>query len=342
MPRIPAAGCALAALVSLAPAALAQQSPEQFYKSKSIEMFIGYPPGGSNDVYARVLAQHMGKHVPGSPNFVVHNMPGAGSFLAANQVFAVSPKDGTVICIGAPTLAIDEKLGTQGVRYKTSQFNWIGRINSLVNIVMTWKTSPVKTIADAQKMSATLAGTGAGSTVSIYPTVLNNVIGTRYKLVMGYRGSNEAMLAMERGETEGHSTSWEAVKTAHPEWIRDKSISISVQFSLARHPELPDVPTAVELGRTPEEKRVLEAVMAASEVGTAFFTTPGAPPERVEALRRAFDKTMEDPAFKADLEKVRVGIGPMKGEDLQKLVAQVADLPADLTEKLKLIYNDKQ
>ena len=322
--------------------ARAQPSVEAFYKSKSMDMFIGYPPGGSNDVYARVLAQHMGKHIPGNPNIVVHNMPGAGSFLAANQVFAASPKDGSVICIGAPTLAIDEKLGTPGVRFKTSQFNWLGRINSLVNIVMTWKTSPVKTIADAQAKEATLAGTGAGSTVSIYPTVLNNVIGTKYKLVMGYRGSNEAMLAMERGETEGHSTAWEAVKTAHPEWIRDKSISISVQFSLARHPELPDVPTAVELGRNPAEKRLLEAVMAASEVGTAFFTTPGAPPERVEALRRAFDKTMADPAFKADLDKVRVGIGPMKGEDLQKLVSQVADLPADLTEKLKVVYTDKQ
>ncbi len=331
-----------AAFLALAPGALAQQSVEAFYKSKTIDMFIGYPPGGSNDVYARVLAQHLGKHVPGNPNIVVHNMPGAGSFLAANQVFAVSPKDGTVICIGAPTLAIDEKLGTQGVRYKTAQFNWIGRISPLVNIVMTWHTSPVKTIEDAQKREVTMAGTGAGSTVSIYPTVLNNVIGTKYRLVMGYRGSNEAMLAMERGETEGHSTSWEAVKTAHPEWISENKVSIPVQFALTRNPELASVPTAVELGRTEEEKRILEAVMAASEVGTAFFTTPGAPADRVAALRAAFDATMEDAAFKADLDKVRVGIGPMKGVDLQKLVTKVADLPADLTAKLKLVYTDKQ
>ena len=202
--------------------------------------------------------------------------------------------------------------------------------------------SPVKSVADAQKRETTLAGTGAGSTVSIYPTVLNNVIGTKFKLVMGYRGSNEAMIAMERGETEGHSTSWEALKTAHPDWIAEKKVTVFVQFALTRHPELKDVPTAVEFARNDEEKRILEAVMAASEVGTAFFTTPGAPAERVEALRRAFDKTMDDPAFKADLQRARIGIGPMKGEDLQKLVSRVSDLSPELTAKLKLVYTDKQ
>ncbi len=340
--RPAAAGAAALSALALAPRAMAQAPVEAFYKSKPIEMLIGYPPGGSNDVYARILAQHLGRHIPGAPGFIVHNLPGAGSFLAANQVFSASPKDGSVIAIGAPTLAIDEKLGTPGARYKTAQLNWIGRISPLVNMVMTWHTSPVKTIADAQTTQATLAGTGAGSTASIYPTVLNNIIGTKYKLVMGYRGSNEAMLAMERGETEGHSTSWEALKAAHPEWIRDKKISIAVQFSLTRHPEMPDVPAAVELARNPGEKSLLEAVMAASAVGTAFFTTPGAPPERVEALRQAFDKTMADPAFRADLEKVRISLDPMKGADLQKLVMQVADLPAELTEKLRLIYTDKQ
>lgn len=333
----------LIALLVLAPSlAHAQASVEAFYKSKNIDLIIGYPPGGSNDVYARILAQHLGKHVPGNPSVVAHNMPGAGSFLAANQVHAVSPKDGSVVAIGAPTLAIDEKLQTQGARYKTAELNWLGRVSPLVNMVMTWHTTPVKSVADAQKRETTLAGTGAGSTVSIYPTVLNNVIGTKFKLVMGYRGSNEAMIAMERGETEGHSTSWEALKTAHPDWIAEKKVTVFVQFALTRHPELKDVPTAVEFARNDEEKRILEAVMAASEVGTAFFTTPGAPAERVEALRRAFDKTMDDPAFKADLQRARIGIGPMKGEDLQKLVSRVSDLSPELTAKLKLVYTDKQ
>ena len=316
----------------------AAQAQEPFYKGKTLELIIGYPTGGSNDVYARLLSTHLGKHIPGNPTVVARNMPGAGSFLAANHMTAVAPKDGTSIAICAPTIALDEKLGTPGVRFKTAQMNWIGRISPLINIVMIWKTSPVKTVADAQKTEVTLGGTGVGSTVSIYPTVMNNMFGTKYKLIMGYKGSSEAMLALERGEVAGHSTAWEALKTAHPSWKPDGDVTIPVQFALKPHPELPDVPTAMEFARTPDEKRVLEAILNATEVGTAFFTTPGAPAERVTLLRRAFDATMQDPDFKADVEKMRVSLAPMKGEDLQKLVAQVSDLPADVTEMVRKVY----
>ena len=271
---------AAAAVISLA-APAAAQTPEQFYAGKNIDFVIGYPPGGSNDTLGRLVARHIGKHIPGKPNVIPKNMPGAGSFLAVNTVFNVSPKDGSVIGIGAPTMPLDERLGTQGVRFKTAELNWIGRTDSLINMVFMWKTSPVQTIADALKTESTLSGTGVGSTVSIYPTALNNVIGTRFKLVMGYKGSNEAMLAVERGEVEGHSTSWTALKVAHPDWVRDKTVSILVQFSLKRHPELPDVPTAVDLARNDEERAILSAIMNAAEVGTAFFTTPGAPADRV-------------------------------------------------------------
>ena len=184
----------------------AAQAQEPFYKGKTLELIIGYPTGGSNDVYARLLSTHLGKHIPGNPTVVARNMPGAGSFLAANHMTAVAPKDGTSIAICAPTIALDEKLGTPGVRFKTAQMNWIGRISPLINIVMIWKTSPVKTVADAQQTEVTLGGTGVGSTVSIYPTVMNNMFGTKYKLIMGYKGSSEAMLALERGEVAGHST----------------------------------------------------------------------------------------------------------------------------------------
>src|SRR5436190_2685247 len=257
---------AIAAAVAIAgPQALAQ-TPEQFYKGKSIELAIGYPPAGSNDFYARLLARHLGKHIPGNPNIVPQNRPGAGSFLTLAYVYGVAPKDGTVIGIGAPTAPLDEKLGTQGVRFKTAELNWIGRIDSLINIVFTWHTSPVKTVDDAFKTEAKLSGTGVGSTVSIYPTVMNRVLGTKFKLIMGYKGSNDAQLAVERGEVEGHSTSWTAVKVGHPEWWPKKTISILVQFALTRHPELPDIPTAVDLARDDEEKQVLSAIMVAAEV----------------------------------------------------------------------------
>jgi tripartite-type tricarboxylate transporter receptor subunit TctC len=314
------------------------QKPEQFYAGKTIDFVIGYPPGGSNDVWARLIARHIGKHIPGKPNVVPKNMPGAGSFLAVNTVYSVSPKDGTVIAIGAPTTALDEKLGTNGVRFKTSELNWVGRVDSLINMVFMWHTSKVKTFADAQKYESTLSGTGAGSTVAIYPTVANNVLGTKFKLIMGYKGSADAQLAVERGEVEGHSTAWVAVKVGHPDWYSSKKISILVQFAIKRHADLPNVPTIDDLARNNEQRQILSAIVAAAEIGSAFFTTPGVPPDRLNALRRAFDATMKDKDFLADVTKTKLAVSPMKGEDLQKLVKQVSDIKPDVLEKVRTAY----
>jgi tripartite-type tricarboxylate transporter receptor subunit TctC len=340
MPMTRSARIAAATLAAVAATALpaAAQTPEQFYKGRTIELIVGYPPAGSNDVYSRLLARHIGKHIPGNPTVVVQNKPGAGSFVALGHVYNVAPKDGSVLALGAPTAALDERLGTPGVRFKTAEFNWIGRIDSLINIVFLWHTSPVKSVADAQRMEAKLSGTGVGSTVSIYPTVMNNVLGTRFKLVMGYKGSSEAQLAVERGEVDGHSTSWTAVKVGHPDWRPDKKINIIVQFALKKHPELPEVPTVVELARNDEERQILRAVMNATEIGTSFFTTPGAPADRVAALRRAFDATMKDPEFVADAERTKLTLGPLQGEELQKLVAEVSNLSPELLEKVRAAY----
>jgi tripartite-type tricarboxylate transporter receptor subunit TctC len=201
-----------------------------------------------------------------------------------------------------------------------------------------WKTSPVKTFADAQKIESTLSGTGVGSTVSIFPTVMNNVFGTKFKLVMGYKGSNEAMLAVERGEVEGHSTSWTALKVAHPDWIRDKSVTVLVQFALKHHPELPDIPTAVDLARNDEERMILRAILNATEIGTAFFTTPAVPAERVTVLRRAFDATMKDPELLSEAQRINVAVSPLPGEELQKLVAEVSNLSPALLDKVRAAY----
>ncbi len=315
------------------------QAPEEFYKGKTIDFIIGYPPGGSNDLWGRLVGHHIGDHIPGRPTIVPKNMPGAGSFLAANQIFNALPKDGTVIGIAAPTIPLDEKLGTPGVRFKTAELNWIGRVDSLVNMVFMWKTSPVQTLTDAMKIQSTLSATGIGSTVSIYPTVMNNVLGTKFKLVMGYRGSNEAMLAVERGEVEGHSTSWTALKVAHPDWLREKKVTILAQFSLQRHADLPDIPTAVDLARNDEERELLATVMNAAEVGSAFFTTPGVPADRLDALRRAFDATMKDPRFLADVAKTNLTISPLTGEELQTVVAQVSNISPSLLEKVRAAYS---
>jgi tripartite-type tricarboxylate transporter receptor subunit TctC len=317
----------------------AQAQPvEEFYRGKTMEVVIGFGAGGGNDTYARLLANHIGKHIPGRPNLIPKNMPGAGSFLAVNNVFNIAPRDGTVIALGAPTIALDEKIGTEGVRFKSSGLNWIGRIDSQIDVLFMSTASPVKTLEDARKTEATIASTGAGSASSNYPTVLNNVVGTKFKLILGYRGSNDAMLAVERGEAEGHSTAWNTLKVAKPEWVSERKINMLVQFALNRHPELGDVPTAIELGRSDEDRQVLKAIMSASEIGTAFFTSPGVPSDRVTALRRAFDATMKDPAFLADAKKAKFSVGPMTGEDVQKLVAEVDALPASLAGRIRAAF----
>jgi tripartite-type tricarboxylate transporter receptor subunit TctC len=339
--RIISSAAAVVLLAGLNSQASAQ-TPEQFYAGKNIDFVIGYPTGGANDVWARVIARHIGKHIPGKPNVIPKNQPGAGSFLAVNTVYSVSPKDGTVLAIGAPTIALDEKLGTQGVRFKTAELGWIGRSDALINIVFTWQTSKVKTFADAQKYESTLSGTGAGSTVSIYPTVMNNVYGTKFKIIMGYKGSAEAQLAVERGEVEGHSTAWTAVKVAHPDWRPSKKISILAQFALAPHPDLKDVPTAVSLARNDEERQIVSAIVAAADIGLAFFTTPGVPADRLAALRRAFDATMKDKDFLDEVEKLKLTASPMKGEDLQQLISKVTSLSPTMLEKVRTAYTANQ
>lgn len=316
----------------------AAQSPADFYRGKTIEIIIGFGPGGSNDTYSRMLSTHIGKHIPGAPNVILRNMPGAGSFIAVNQIYTASPKDGTVIGLGSPTLALDEKLGTTGVRFKTAELNWIGRIGPLVNIVFTAKNAKTQTLVDARIYETTLSGTGAGSTASIYPLVLNKVLDTKFKMVMGYKTSNEGMLAVERGEVEGHSTAYEAVRAAKPAWLTDGTITIISQFGLKRLPELPNVPTAIESARTDEERQILTAIMSASEIGTSYFTTPNTPPDRLNALRRAFDETMKDSGFTGDLGRMRMSAGPLPGEEVQKMVGEFTKMTPELLEKVRAAY----
>jgi tripartite-type tricarboxylate transporter receptor subunit TctC len=328
----------VASSIALPNEAQAQSAIEQFYKGKTIDVIIGYPPGGSNDVFARFIARHLGKYIRGNPNLVTRNMPGGGSLLAANHVYAVAPKDGTVLAIVSPTAPLDEKLGNKAVKYKANEFNWIGRVTTAVNPLMVWSTQPFTSWKDALTQEITLSATGAGSTVSVYPTVLNNVMKTRFKLVMGYKGSGESMLAMERGEVAGHSTAWEALKTQHPDWITGKKVRFLLQFALTRHHEMADVPTALEIAETDEQRAIFRTVLNATAIGKPFFTSPGVPPERVEALRRAFDKMVQDKDFAEEFKRAKVDLIPLNGEGLQKLVQDLMNIPPDLVEKVKAVY----
>src|SRR5215813_11846119 len=187
------------------------QSVESFYRGKTVTVVIGYPPAGANDFYGRAVARHIGKHIPGNPTVVPRHMPGGGSLLAANHIFNVAPKDGTTLGLIVPTAPLEERLGAANVRFKAADFNWIGRLAATPNVTFMNANAPVKTIQDAMEHESVLGATGRSSTVAIYPTSLNVILGTKFKLVMGYAGSAEAMLAMERGEVQGHSTTWEGV-----------------------------------------------------------------------------------------------------------------------------------
>ena len=269
---------------------------------------------------------------------VPRNAPGAGSLIAASRIFNAEPKDGTTLGLLSPTIPLDEKLENAAAKYRSADFNWIGRVAPAPNITFIMATSAVKTIADAFDKVAVLGATGRAASNSIYPNVLNNVLGTKFKIVNGYEGAAAAMIAMERGEVEGHSSTYDALKTAHPDWITGKRVNIVVQYSLHRHPELDGVPTAVELARNADERAVLSAVASAAEIGKFILSTPGVPPARVTALRRAFDAMVKDREFIAEAEKLRIELLPLPGEELQTIVKTVQDLSPDLTQKIKAMY----
>jgi tripartite-type tricarboxylate transporter receptor subunit TctC len=325
-------------LLASAPISARAQSTESFYEGKTITMVIAGPPAGAYDVYARLAGRYIGKYLPGNPSIVPRNMPGAGGLIAANYMFNVAPRDGTVLATLVPTFPLEEELGLSAAKYKASRFAWIGRLATQPNITFVMSTSKVKTIADAFDKVALLSATGRSATNAIYPTVLNNVLGTKFKVVTGYEGSAAAMLAMERGEVEGHSSTYDGLKNQHEDWIRTRKVNILVQYLLKHHPELPDVPTSVELARTPEQAMILRAVSSASEIGKFVLAPPGIPQQRIGALRRAFDAMVKDPEFVAEAARLRIELEPLAGTELQELVEEVQEMPLDVVQKVKAIY----
>ncbi len=330
--------CALILVGTLPLGSAHAQSVEDFYRGKTMSMIIGYPTAGANDSFARTVARHIGKHIPGNPRVVVRNMPGGGSFIAANHLYNVAPKDGTVLSLLAATIPLEEALGAANVKFKAARFNWIGRMAPGTNVTFVWSDSPVKSIKDVLAREVVLGATGRSATPTVYPGVLNNVLGTKFKLVMGYEGSTTAMLAMERGEVEGHSTSWDGLRAFRPDWVRQNKVNILVQYGVKRHPDLPDVPTSVELGRTPEEQQILRIVAHATEVGKMVLTAPDVPVERVTALRRAFDATVKDPDYVADMRKQGLELTPMAGEELQDFVEEIGRVPPAVMDRVRAIY----
>jgi tripartite-type tricarboxylate transporter receptor subunit TctC len=321
----------LAAALTLMPA-FAQADPvEDFYRGKEIRLIIGYPAsGGGYDAYARFLAKHLGRFIPGKPTINAQNMPGASSLTMVNSLFAGQPRDGTVIGAGAGSVTTAGLFGAQGARFDARQLNWLGSLNAEVGLVVTYKTSATKTAADAMARETLMGANGATDGNNIFPHTMNKVLGTHFKVIPGYQSTNAIAVAMEAGEIEGvASWHYSSVATTKPQWLTDGSLNFLIQLALKPHPDMAaSVPTIMDLAKTPEQKSVLELVFAQQDLGRPFFLGPGIPPERVEALRRAFDVMVSDPEVLKDAQSMRLEINkPMPGREIQTLVDRLYAMP---------------
>ena len=301
--------------LALGPAPAAAQDP---FAGKTVTISIGFGPGGGYDLYGRVLARHLGRHLPGHPTVVVSNMPGAASIRAANYIASVAPKDGTALGIVAQSIAEEQLLGVAGVGYDVAKLAWIGRIAANVEVAYVWHAAAVKTLDDLRSTEATFAGTGPSS--SIYPRLLNAIAGMKWKVIAGYNTTTAAHLAMQRREVDGATSSLNTLKTTQRDWLDNALIRILVQFAPRRSPELATVPSVVELATTPEDRDVLAFYANSGTVGRAVIGPPGMPAERVALLRTAFDATMKDADFRAEIATTKLEFEPMAGAELQALV----------------------
>ncbi|MEX0840910.1 MAG: tripartite tricarboxylate transporter substrate-binding protein [Xanthobacteraceae bacterium] len=330
-PRILLALCGALALPATA---LAQDAVADFYKkNNTVRLIVASEAGGGYDAYSRLLARHMGKHIPGNPNIVVQNMPGAGGIVAANFVYNAAPKDGTVFGQVQRAVPFIQILGDPGPQYETAKFNWLGSLASEVTLCVSWHTSPVKTFADLRKTELIVGGSGPNDTEQV-PAILNNILGAKYKIISGYPSSTAVTLAVERGEVNGICSSYSSLSTRNANWFKDKKINLLVQASTQRHPDLKDVPLALELATNPDDKALLEFNDARLAVGRPFMAPPGVPAERVKALRAAFMATVKDKDFLADAAREKRALDVVSGEDMQALLERVAKTPKALIERL--------
>ncbi len=324
-------------LVGWPSAALSQQSVEDFYRGKKIDLVIGYSSGGTYDLYARLVARHLSRYIPGRPLIVPRNMPGAGSRTAATFVYTIAPRDGTVLGTADQSLALQQAAGDTRIKFDTTKFIYIGNPNIENNTTAAWHASGIKTIEDARRREVTVGATG-GSTSSQYPKAMNALLGTRFKIILGYPGGNDINLAMERGEVDVRgSNSWASWKATRAHWLAENKINILVQIGLKKLPELPDVPLLMELGGNDDDRELLRLLSASTVIGRPIFTTPDVPAERVKALRDAFDAMVRDPAFLEQARKENFDIDAVSGEALQKLVAEIVAMPKTQGERLKKI-----
>lgn len=302
-----------------------------FYKGKKITFIIGGTPGGGYDVYARQFARYYGNYMPGKPGIISQNMQGAGSIRAANYIYNVARKDGTMIGVVQRTIPILPLYGKSGLQYDPLKFNWLGSLNNEVSVCVSRKDSGIATFAEAQQKTLIIGGSGANDTEN-FPSVLNNLLGTKFKIVSGYKGPDIA-LAMERNEVQGRcGWSWTSLKNQHPTWLKDGSMNVLVQLSVEKMDEI-KAPFVMDLAKTEEQRDVLELVFAPQAFGRPFMMPPDVPADRVKAAREAFVKASADKAFVAEIERLKFDVSLVTGERMQTLIAKLLRTPPAVIDK---------
>jgi len=333
--------CALLAVLVFATSALAQSSVEAFYRGRTVEMVVGTQPGGGYDLYGRLIARTIGKHIPGNPAVVVKNMPGAGHLRMTNWLYNVAPKDGTVLATAPQALAIEQALGSDGIQYDSAKFTWIGRAAPVVEVTYTWHTSPTKTLADARSRETVMGGSGPTSPTVFYLRALNALAGTRFKIIQGFPGGAETELAMQRGEVEGGSKAWASMKVDNADWLREKKLNILLQYALEPAIDLPGVPLAAELGSDAGSRAALKLFAMGNAMGRSIMATPGIPAERVAALQKAFIDTMNDPELTSFAMERNIDLGPaLDGPGLAKVVADTLAVTPETVAMVKRARGD--
>jgi tripartite-type tricarboxylate transporter receptor subunit TctC len=322
----------VAALFASAPAHAADAVAD-FYKGKTVQVLVGFGPGGGYDLYARTLARFMGKHIPGNPTMVPQNMPGAGGVKVMNYLYNVAPKNGTVIGTFARGLVVEPLLGhAQGTQFEAAKYNWIGSVSNEVSICAFWGTTGIKTWQDVMTRPTTIGASGAGADSEIFPTVLKNIFHAPIKVVTGFQnGGADINLGMERGEVQGRcGWSWSSLLSESKPLLDGKKINIVIQLALQKHEDLPNVPLVMDLPTSEQNKQALKLIISRQSIARPFAAPPGVPPERVKALRDAFDATMKDPAFLAEAKKLNLEVRPVGGVDIEKLIREIYASPPDV------------
>jgi tripartite-type tricarboxylate transporter receptor subunit TctC len=324
---------ALALLTLFATAATAQaQTAAEFYRGKTVNIYIGVGVGGEYDIQARLVARHIGKHIPGNPTVVPQNMTGAGGLRMINYLYNVAAKDGTNIGMIANAFPAMQAVGIQGVQFDAAQMQWLGTIAPGVETMAVWHTAGVKSIDDARKKEVVAGASARGAITYIYPAMMNEFLGTKFKIVTGYPGGNQINLAIERGEVEARNNTWSSWKATKADWVKEKKIFVIAQAG-PRAPDL-DAPSIEDAARTPEERLLIELIVSGTQLGRPMATN-AAPAGRVAALRAAYAATMKDPEFLAEANQLGFEVDPVLGEKMQKIVEKVLATPKDVAAKAK-------